>query len=68
MGGGGGDRGGGRVDGESMHEGECGERGRQLLPYNVIGTILNEPQTSKTALHMCMCMPACLQPFTVNFN
>ena len=50
----------GRVDKESVRGSEGRGEDNFRLTLIVIGTSLNEPQTSKTALHTCVCMLACL--------
>ena len=39
-----------------------------ILLHTLIGASLSEPHTSVTALRKCVCMLACLRPYTVNFK
>ena len=34
----------------------------------VVGASLSEPHTSVTTLRKCVCIRACLRPYTVNFK
>ena len=59
--------------GDCMHNhARLGESG-DMLPLEIIGASLTKPHTSVTALHMWVCIYACLfacldRPLTVNFN
>ena len=36
--------------------------------WKIIGVSLSEPHTSVTALRKCVCILACLRPYTINFK